>query len=537
MFADKKIWMAKNEEKQYILPRMANRHGMIAGATGTGKTVTMKVMAETFSDMGVPVFMADVKGDLTGTAVPGKDSEDMQKRIERFGLAEYGFEYKGYPVAFWDVYGEKGTPVRTTISEMGPLLLSRIMGLNNVQTGILEIVFKVADDAQWLLLDLKDLKAILNYVTENASELRGEYGNVTATSVGAIMRGILQLEQQGGEMFFGEPALDLRDWVRTDLNGRGIINILSSDKLIENPLLYSTFLLWMLSELYEMMPEVGDLEKPRMVFFFDEAHLLFDNASKVLLQKIEQVVRLIRSKGVGVYFVSQKPTDIPNDILAQLGNKVQHGLRAFSPAEQRVVKSVADSFVQNPAFDTREAILALSTGEALVSFLDESGKPMPVERTFILPPQSLMGAATPEEVERTWKVSEMNLKYEKMYDRESAYEILSDLAKKAEEAAIAAAEAKAAEKEALLKAKEEEKLAKEKARQEEKEAKAKEAEQKKKEKAVESTLVRIAKAALPRTSYSRKKSAADRVKDTAINAIGGTVVSGLIRGIFGTLKK
>lgn len=401
---------------------MANRHGLIAGATGTGKTITLKVMAESFSDMGVPVFMADVKGDLSGMCVPGVDSESMQKRIEKFGLPEYGFTYHEYPTAFWDVYGERGCPVRTTLSEMGPLLLSHVMGLNDTQTGIMEILFKVADDEQMLLLDLKDLRAMLNYVDEHSAELKTEYGNITSQSVGAIMRGLLALEQQGGDQFFGEPALDMKDWMRTDANGHGYINILNCVKLFQNPALYSTFLLWMLSELYEMLPEAGDADKPKMIFYFDEAHLLFEDAPKPLLQKVEQIVRLIRSKGVGIYFISQKPTDIPDDILAQLGNRIQHGLHAYSPAEQKAVKAAADSFPVNPDFDTKEAIMGLGTGEAVVSFLDEHGTPQMAQRTFILPPQSLMGNAPEETFQSVWKTSEMSTKYSQMVDRESAFE-------------------------------------------------------------------------------------------------------------------
>lgn len=553
MFVDGKIWMGKNETQQLMIPKMSNRHGLIAGATGTGKTVTLKVMAESFSDMGVPVFMADVKGDLSGMCVPGADSESMQKRIEKFGLKDYNFSYHEYPTAFWDVYGEKGLPVRTTISEMGPLLLSHVMGLNDTQTGIMEIIFQVADDEHLLLLDLKDLKAILNYVSEHAEEFRGEYGNIASQSVGAIMRGVLRLEQQGGEQFFGEPALDMKDWMRTDANGRGYINILDGVKLFQNPALYATFLLWMLSELYEMMPEMGDADKPKMIFFFDEAHLLFGDAPKALLQKVEQIVRLIRSKGVGVYFISQKPTDIPDDILSQLGNRIQHALHAYSPAEQKAVKAAAESFCANPAFDTKEAIMELGTGEALVSFLDESGKPQQVERTFILPPQSFMGAAPEETWKQLWQTGEMSDKYTTAIDRESAYELLSIKARKAgqtaqEQEAKPDASTKAEEKlqkeneklqEQLEKQKEKEEALKEK--QKEKEEQRKEKEREKKEQKIhrelENSLIRVAKSALPRTSYGRKKSAADRIKDTAINAAGGEVVKSLIRGLFGILKK
>ncbi len=526
MVFEDKIWMAKNEQKQFLLPKMANRHGLIAGATGTGKTITLKVMAESFSDMGVPVFLADVKGDLSGMCVPGQDSENMQKRIEKFGLASTGFAYHAYPTVFWDVYGEKGCPVRTTISEMGPVLLSRVMDLNDTQTGVMEAIFKVADDESLLLLDLKDLKAVLNYVSEHAGELKGEYGNIASSSVGAIMRGLLQLETQGGDKFFGEPALNMADWMRTDASGKGVINILDAVQLYENPLLYSTFLLWMLSELYEMLPEAGDLDKPKMIFYFDEAHLLFDGASKALLQKIEQIVRLIRSKAVGVYFISQKPTDIPDDILAQLGNRIQHGLHAYSPAEQKAVKAAAESFCENPAFDTKEAIMDLGTGEAVLSFLDEEGRPAPVERSFILPPQSSMGAAPEETWKGVWKSSEMNGKYAEILDRESAFEVLSAKAEKAQQEAEKAAETEQAEKEKAAEEKNAEKEAKEKARSSQKI-----------EHEFESGLVRIAKAALPHASYARSSSMGSRIKNTAINVVGGEVTKGIVRGLFGILKK
>ena len=376
MLKDNKIWMAHNGERIFLEPSMANRHGLIAGATGTGKTITLKVMAESFSDLGVPVFLADVKGDLSGMCQPGVDSENMQKRIERFGID--GFEYKSYPTRFWDVFGEGGIPVRTTVSEMGPLLLGRLLGLNETQTGVLSIVFRVADDDGMLLLDMKDLRSMVNYVGEHAKEYTTKYGNISAQSVGAIQRKLLTLEDQGAESFFGEPALDITDWMKRE-NGKGVINVLHCVKLINSPVLYSTFLLWMLSELFEQLPEAGDLEKPKMVFFFDEASLLFDDAPKALLQKIEQTVKLIRSKGVGVYFVTQNPSDIPDEILAQLGNRVQHALRAYTPKEQKSVRAAAESFRQNPDFDAEEVITQLGTGEALVSFLDADGRPQVVQ--------------------------------------------------------------------------------------------------------------------------------------------------------------
>ena len=444
MYTDRKIWLAQSDKNLYLLPAMANRHGLIAGATGTGKTITMKVMAESFSDMGVPVFMADVKGDLSGMCRPGADSENMRSRIERFGMEN--FQYKAYPTRFWDIFGEKGHPVRVTISEMGPVLLSRLLNLTEVQTGVLNIVFKVADEHGLLLLDLKDLRAMLQYVGDNRAEFTTMYGNVSSASVGAIQRALLAFEGEGGELFFGEPCLDIRDWMRSDIDGRGYINILSSDRLIQSPTVYSTFLLWMLTELFEKLPEVGDLDKPRMIFFFDEAHLLFDGAPKALVQKIVQVVKLIRSKGVGVYFISQSPSDIPNDVLAQLSNRVQHALRAYTPDEQKAVRAAARAFRKNPAFDTEEALMSVGVGEALVSFLDEEGIPSVVERSFILPPQSLMGPAEDRAVQSLIVSDEFDLKYRESVDRESAYEILVRANEELELRRRQEAEAAAAEK-------------------------------------------------------------------------------------------
>ena len=447
MYTHRKIWLAQSEKNLYLLPSMANRHGLIAGATGTGKTITMKVMAESFSDMGVPVFMADVKGDLSGMCRPGADSENMRSRIARFGIEN--FQYKPYPTRFWDIFGENGHPVRVTISEMGPVLLARLLNLTEVQTGVLNIVFKVADEHGLLLLDLKDLRAMLQYVGDNRAEFTTLYGNVSAASVGAIQRALLAFEGEGGELFFGEPALDIRDWMRTDIDGRGYINILSSDRLIQSPTVYSTFLLWMLTELFERLPEVGDLEKPRMIFFFDEAHLLFDGAPKALVQKIVQVVKLIRSKGVGVYFITQSPSDIPSDVLAQLSNRVQHALRAYTPDEQKAVRAAARAFRKNPAFDTEEALMSVGVGEALVSFLDEEGIPSVVERAFILPPQSLMGPAEEKAVQSLVVSDEFDLKYRESVDRESAYEILVRANEELELRRQQEAEAAAAEKQRL----------------------------------------------------------------------------------------
>ena len=447
MLNDRKIWLAQSDKNLYLLPAMANRHGLIAGATGTGKTITMKVMAESFSDLGVPVFMADVKGDLSGMCRPGADSENMRSRIARFGMEN--FQYKPYPTRFWDIFGEKGHPVRVTISEMGPVLLSRLFNLTEVQAGVLNIVFRVADEHGLLLLDLKDLRAMLQYVGDNRAEFTTMYGNVSSASVGAIQRALLSFEGEGGELFFGEPALDIRDWMRSDIDGRGYINILRSDRLIQSPTVYSTFLLWMLTELFEKLPEVGDLDKPRMIFFFDEAHLLFDGAPKALVQKIVQVVKLIRSKGVGVYFISQSPSDIPNDVLAQLSNRVQHALRAYTPDEQKAVRAAARSFRKNPGFDTEEVLMALGVGEALVSFLDEEGVPSVAERAFILPPQSLMGPAEERAVQSLIVSDEFDLKYRENVDRESAYEILVRANEELELRRRQEAEAAAAEKQRL----------------------------------------------------------------------------------------
>ena len=448
MYRDQKIWFAQSDKNLCLLPNMANRHGLIAGATGTGKTITMKVLAESFSDMGVPVFFSDVKGDLSGMCRPGADTEDMRRRIEKFGIE--GFQYKSYPTRFWDIFGENGHPVRVTVSGMGPTLLARLLGLSEVQEGVLNVVFKVADENGLLLLDLKDLRAMLQYVGDNRAEFTLNYGNVSTASIGAIQRALLAFENEGGECLFGEPALDIRDWIRTDTDGRGYMNILSAARLIQSPTVYATFLLWLLTELFEKLPEIGDVEKPRLVFFFDEAHLLFADASKALVQKIVQVVKLIRSKGVGVYFVTQSPSDIPGDVLAQLSNRVQHGLRAYTPAEQTAVRAAARAFRVNPAFDTEQALTELGVGEALVSCLDEKGAPTVVERAKILPPQSLMGAAEADFIRQKIAGDELDLKYRESVDRESAYEIITraaqELAAQQEPARQQAAEEKAAAK-------------------------------------------------------------------------------------------
>ena len=391
MYYDDKIWIGDSDgEKVCILPRMANRHGLIAGATGTGKTVTLKVLAESFSDAGVPVFLADVKGDLAGMCRPGKDSSDMQERMDYFGLNRCGFSFQAFPSVFWDVYGKMGIPLRTTISEMGPILLGRLMDLTPAQTDVLNIAFKIADDNSLLLIDTKDLKAMLQYIGENAADFSMEYGNIPKQSVTTIIRHIVALETKGAEEYFTEPALNIADWFSTGAGGRGTINILDCRELVNDPTMYSIFLLWMLSELFETLPEIGDPAKPRMVFFFDEAHLLFDNVSKTLQEKIEQIVKLIRSRGVGIYFITQAPKDIPDGVLSQLGNKIQHALRAYTPADEKGIKAAAASFRVNPAFDTKKVLSELGTGEALVSVLDEDGIPTVVKRCRILQTHCLM---------------------------------------------------------------------------------------------------------------------------------------------------
>ena len=485
MFADNKIWIGKSDIRVYLNPAMANRHGLVAGATGTGKTITLKVLAESFSEMGVPVFLADIKGDLASLAVPGTDNANMQERIKRFEIDN--FSYKSFPIQFWDLFGEGGLPVRTTISEMGPLLLSRILGLNDTQTGVMNIIFRAADDKGLLLLDLKDLRAMIQYVGDNAKDFKLEYGNISPQSVGAILRNLMTLEDQGGEYFFGEPELDFNDWMKIALDGRGYINILHSSKLLLNPSLYSTFLLWMLSELFENLPEEGDLEKPKMVFFFDEAHLLFEDAPKVLLNKIEQVVRLIRSKGVGVYFVTQSPMDLPEDVLGQLGNRIQHALRAYTPAERKKVVTAAETFRQNPNFDTVEAITELGTGEALISCLDEKGRPGIVERAFILPPRSQFGTINDSLRNQIIASSSVYKKYNKEIDRKSAYEIIQE---KTEEL--------------------------------EKDREEKEAKERDKKSAVRK---------------SNRLTPTERVANSAMSAIGRDVGRSLIRGILGSLKR
>ncbi len=457
MSEDNAILLGKGDTKQYLNLKLANRHGLIAGATGTGKTVSLQVLAEGFSKNGVPVFLADVKGDLSGLSRPGKPHPKIDERIEKIGIEDY--QQRLFPVVFWDLFGEQGHPIRTTISEMGPLLLAQLLGLNDTQEGVLSVVFEVADDQGMLLLDLNDLRSLLHYVGEHSKDFSLEYGNVSSASVGAIQRRLLTLEQQGGENFFGEPALDIKDLMRADLSGQGIVNILAADQLMQSPKLYATFLLWLLSELFEELPEVGDPDKPKLVFFFDEAHLLFDDAPKALLEKVEQVVRLIRSKGVGVFFITQNPLDVPDSVLGQLGNRVQHALRAFTPRDQKAVRAAATTFRQNPKLDTEEVITQLGVGEALVSTLQDKGVPSIVEQTLICPPWSRIGPATPEERAQTRAASPVGGKYDEAVDRESAYEILTKRAE--EEKAF-----EDAEKERRAREKEQAKLEKERAKAE-----------------------------------------------------------------------
>ncbi|MDD6282155.1 MAG: DUF853 family protein [Oribacterium sp.] len=469
MLYDEKIWMGQDydgAEKLCILPEMVNRHGLITGATGTGKTITLKVMAESLSEMGVPVFLSDVKCDLAGMLLPGTETQDMAERKKYFGLDAAGFRYQGYPVEFWDVEGKGGLPLRTTISEFGPTLLARLLELSELQADILSIVFRIADEHQLLLLDTKDLRAMLQHVAEHSKEYSETYGNMSKQSLNAILRAVVALETEGGDRFFGEPAIDIHDFMVKGADGKGCINIMDARKTMQNPRIYSTFMLYMLSELFEQMPEVGDMAEPSMVFFFDEAHLLFEGAPKALIAKIEQVVKLIRSKGIGVYFISQNPADIPDTVLAQLGNKVQHALRAYTPAEKKRVHAAAQAFRANPAFDTEAVLEELGTGEALISFLDQDGRPQMVRRARILPPESKMGPV--EESERTAaiKASALYQKYAEMIDRDSAYEYFK---RKSGQEELERQEAKEAEEREKREAREQESMAK----QEEKERKKK----------------------------------------------------------------
>jgi hypothetical protein len=431
------LLIARNAQTEcHLLPGLANRHGLITGATGTGKTVSLQTMAEKFSNIGVPVFMADVKGDLTGISQAGTVGEKLAAVLKERGITPT--EARACPVTLWDVFGEQGHPVRATVSDMGPLLLGRMLNVNETQAGVLQLVFKIADDNGLLLLDLKDLRAMLQYVGDNAKEFTTAYGNISAASVGAIQRGLMQIDAQGGDKFFGEPMLNIEDFLQTDASGRGVVNILAADKLLNSPRLYATFLLWMLSELFEQLPEIGDPEKPKLVFFFDEAHLLFNEAPKVLVERIELVVRLVRSKGVGVYFVTQNPLDIPDSVLAQLGNRVQHALRAFTPRDQKAVKATAQTMRQKPGLDIETAITELAVGEALVSLLDVKGRPSVTERAFVVPPGSQIGPIAPQQRQALLADSLVAGVYEKTVDRESAHEKLKERTEKAQAEAAAA---------------------------------------------------------------------------------------------------
>ena len=531
MYTDNLIWVGQSDDERVcIVPKMANRHGLIAGATGTGKTITLKVLAESFSDAGVPVFLADAKGDLAGMCKPGEDSENMQKRITKFGLQDI-WSYHAYPTAFWDVYGKAGHPLRTTVSEMGPLLLAKLMGLNDTQSDILSIVFQIADDAGLLLLDIKDLRSMLNYVGDHINDYITTYGNMTKQSIGAIVRSLVSLEQQGGDMFFGEPALDIMDWFRTDENGRGYINVLAADKLMNSPVMYGTFMLWMMSELFETLPEAGDAEKPKIVFFFDEAHMLFDNASPELLQKITQVVKLIRSKGVGIYFITQSPSDIPGDVLGQLGNRIQHALRAYTPAEQKALKAAADSFRENPDLKTIDVLQELGTGEALVSIMDEEGRPTIVKRTRILCPQSLMGAIPDEDRQAVIAADAIGAKYDESVDRDSAYEFLNRKALDDQKAAEAQAAQAEADKKAAEQAKIQAKLDAEAAKKQEKEEAARKKAEEKEEAA--------RRKAEEKEARQREKEHEQMMRNVnkVATAVATSVGRQLVRGMFKNLSK
>ncbi|MHC1774206.1 MAG: helicase HerA-like domain-containing protein [Lentimicrobium sp.] len=509
-------YIAKSEVELHITPRMANRHGLIAGATGTGKTVTLQVLAESFSLQGVPVFMTDIKGDLSGVSKTGIPGQKILDRVQKLGLE--GYENHSSPVCFWDVFGEQGHPMRTTITEMGPLLLSRLLNLNDTQEGVLNLAFKIADDNELLLLDMKDLTSLLEYVGNNRDKFTLSYGNLSAASIGSIQRNLLVLEQQGAEHFFGEPAFDINDLLQTDQQGMGILNILAADKLMQSPRIYSTFLLWLLSELFEELPEAGDLEKPKLVFFFDEAHLLFNEAPKILLDKIEQVVRLIRSKGVGVYFVTQNPLDIPDSVLGQLGNRVQHALRAFTPRDQKAVKAAATTFRVNPKVDVEKVITELGVGEALISFLDEKGIPMPVERALILPPCGQIGPVTSGERTNLIQGSLVYGIYEKLMDRESAFEILNTRMTDSNRIKTEQDTAEAEAKDKLLKAKEEAALAKAEAAKEKAERE-------------------LRKGSAGDIFGEFTKIAGKTVSRTIGNEIGRQLVRGLLGSIFGGSRR
>ena len=534
MLLENKIWMGQGDNPCYLLLNQANRHGLIAGASGTGKTVTLKVMAEGFSQAGVPVFMADVKGDVTGMCQAGEDTENIAKRVVKFGIENWSLQ--GCPARIWDMLGGNGIPVRITVSDMGPTLLSRLLELTEVQEGVLNIVFRVADDNGMLLIDLKDLRAMLNYVGEHAKEYEMEYGRVSSQSIGAILRALIAVEDQGGDIFFGEPDLDLADWFACAPDGRGYVNILNAAKLIQSPQIYSMFLLWMLSELFETLPEVGDMDKPKFVFFFDEAHLLFNDMPKSLLDKIIQVAKLIRSKGVGVYFITQSPSDIPNEVLAQLSNRIQHGLRAYTPAEQKGIRAAAASFRANPSFDAETALQEVGTGEALVSLLNEDGQPSIVERAKILPPQCLMAQASDESIAAVISAqAPLMEKYGEAVDRESAFEMIEEEKEVSAEEARLAAERAQLEKERAefeaMKAKEDAKAQKEAEKAAEKAAKEAERARIAAEKAAAKEAERKAK------EEQKRRDQMAKTANSVIGQIGREAGRQLIRGLFGALKK
>ena len=508
MYIDNTVLIGKNsKEELFITPSMANRHGLITGASGSGKTITLKVMAESFSSMGVPVFLADIKGDLSGTCMPGESNEKIQERLTSIGIEN--FDFKGFPVVFWDVFAKSGHPIRTTLQEIGSTILSRMLGLNETQEGVLAIVFKIAKEQGYEIIDLKDLRLILQYVAENSKDYTIKYGNVAAQTIGTIQRNLIMLEEQGGDYFFGEPAIDINDFIKLNETGLGNINILHSVELYKKPNLYACFLLWLLSSLNDKLPEVGDLDKPKMIFFFDEAHLLFNELPSFMLTQVVQIVKLIRSKGIGLYFISQSPNDIPAEILAQLGNKVQHNLRAYTPAEQKAIKAISDSFRANPEFDTKEAILSLGTGEALISFLNEKGEPNIVQKATILPPQSMMGAIDDSIRLMVISKSPIHGKYDTAVDRESAFEILS-----------AQMEEKERQKEEELALKEEEKAKKEEEKAKKEEERRLKQEEKEKEKAYKNSF-----------QYKLGK-AAEKTTNSALNTIGRKAANELFKSFF-----
>lgn len=519
MYNDNKILIGKSVNKElYIVPNMANRHGLITGASGSGKTITLKVMAESFSSMGVPVFLADIKGDLAATCMPGEASEKLEERLKKLSIEN--FQYKGFPVVFWDVFEKNGHPLRTPIQNIDIVILSKMLGLNEVQSGVLSIVFRIARENNYEIIDIKDLRLVLQFVADNAKEYTTQYGNVASQSIGTIQRALLKLEDQGGDYLFGEPGININDFMKLNNNGMGNINILDSTELYQKPDLYASFLLWLLSTLNTTLPEVGDMDKPKIVFFFDEAHLLFNEIQPDMLQKVIQIVKLIRSKGVGLYFISQSPSDIPNEILAQLGNKIQHTLRAYTPQEQKVVKAVADSFRTNPEFDTQEAIMGLGTGEALISFLNEKGEPNIVEKATILPPQSMMGALDDSMRLMIINRSEFKGKYDTEIDRESAFEIITKDIQEEE-----------ARKEQERQEKEKAKLEEQQRKEEEKKQKEEEKELKAKEKAKKEAEKEAEKKRKKSISYKIEKQAG-RTANSMLNSIGRKVANEIFKSIF-----